>query len=261
MLEKRKAYIVRNDGKIFDQGLYHFYIIDNEKDSFEFSLTQLFETNIDKLKWFYDNTLNINHKRSIRILIALFLSTISDYDPLSRGIFNIHGADAKKLFPDIEAFDLTNDDVEMLIEQQLILVNNNLNQEFLRFRTSDAYEFGNSNGIYFRISSFNFDWFPIIWDVVNQNKSFISDVTISGDWQSGKGSAIYKHKGQLIDRMHIEDFLQLSGNPIIEEYSTYDSVLSKGGSLFEAHMSNTFSLNTWAEYKRKEYRKINFHSK
>lgn len=257
MLEKRKAYVVRNDGKVFNQGSYYFYIIDTPEDSFEFSLKQLFEINIARLRWFYDNTLNINHKKSIAILVGMFLGTTVG-DIFTKGVFNIHGAEAKKLFPEVEILDVDENTILADLEQQLILVNNNYNQEFLRFRTSDAYEFGNSNGIYFRVSSFGFDWFPIIWDIVYNNINFISDVTISGDWQSGKSSEIYKHKGTLIKELPVDEFLNLTGNPIIETYSISDSILSKGGSIFEAHMSNTYSLNMWAKHKLQEYRKNNF---
>lgn len=71
-------------------------------------MRELFQTNIDKLKWFYDNTLKAGYKRSIEILIGLFKFTIED--PLSKGIFNINGAKTKKLFPNISIIEFEDED-------------------------------------------------------------------------------------------------------------------------------------------------------
>lgn len=98
------------------------------------------------------------------------------------------------------------------------LLNNITNQEFCRVRTSNyKVKFGGDNGeIYFRISSNGFNWFDLIWNVVNTYQNQIKNVTVINDKQSKGG----KEFDYYYDHIPVNDFLTLKGNPIIEELDT-----------------------------------------
>ena len=93
---------------------------------------------------------------------------------------------------------------------------------------------GSGNGIYFRISSIDFNWFNLIWEIVYKNKDYISDVTIVADEQSGKKPKFYNLNGP-VNKMPVKNFIWLKGNPIVETLnnSVDVDILNQGGSLVE----------------------------
>lgn len=94
-------------------------------------------------------------------------------------------------------------------------LNNLTNQEFCRVRTSNyKIKYGGDNGqIYFRISSNNFNWFDLIWNIVNKFAKDIKEVTVMKDKQSLGGNEFEYY----YDHLPIDEFLTLKGNPILED--------------------------------------------
>lgn len=93
------------------------------------------------------------------------------------------------------------------------------NQEFCRVRTSNyRYKTGGDNSeIYFRISSENFNWFDLIWDVCVKYSPSIDYITIMKDPQTfGKQFDYIKIKGEPMNKYPLKNFIQLEGESIVE---------------------------------------------
>lgn len=258
MLKKGYAYMIRNDGKVFEFSDWHPYIKQWQSGDPIYTLKQLLTENAYYLKWLYDNTLKETTKESVlRFIRAFMASTIGDI--LGKGYYDINSNEVRSYFPNLK---YSEEDVvsEELFIDEMEVINHNMNQEFLRVRTSDAYNIGiNSKDIYFRIGSIGFDWFNIIWKFVYNNKNDIETVTITSDEQSGKKRFIYKHNDKVIDHISTEEFLTLSGNPVFESLlNIEDRILLNGGTLFEAFPSNDHWLNKIVKNKKEKYLKENF---
>ena len=92
------------------------------------------------------------------------------------------------------------------------------NEEFCRVRTSNIKApYGYNGDTYFRIYPSGFNWFDLIWDIVNRNKNFITTVTICTDEQSTGETIYYNHHGRSFNKMPVEEFITISGNPVIEK--------------------------------------------
>lgn len=93
------------------------------------------------------------------------------------------------------------------------------NQEFCRARTSNyRYKTGGDNGeIYFRISSENFNWFDLIWNVCVKYSPSIDYITIMKDPQVfGKQFDYIKIKGEPMNKYPLKNFIELEGEPLVE---------------------------------------------
>ena len=111
----------------------------------------------------------------------------------------------------IENFDRTEETVERLWYLT--------NQEFCRVRTSNyRYKTGGDNGeIYFRISSENFNWFDLIWNVCVKYANSIDYITIMKDPQTfGKQFDYIKIGGEEMNKYPLKDFIELEGEPLVE---------------------------------------------
>lgn len=231
-LENGSAYMLRNDGKLFnceDVGL-HPYIIYYLNYSLKDSLDLLFRQNLDHFGWFYVHTKSDFVRNSLRQLgIEYYCSGL--FENLSQGKLN----QLKSIVGDFSEGDsihLTLDEIDDLLKH----CNNETNQEFCRMRTSSL-KFGiANNGIYFRISSVGFNWFNLIWEVVYRFKDRVSDVTVCTDTQSKGGKLkYYSHNGKELNRVPVDEFINLSGNPVVESYDSYSSqMLANGKSLEES---------------------------
>ena len=148
-----------------------------------------------------------------------------------------------------QTFESMNLDLENVYcpdEQEIVdfieQANNDINQEFLRMRTSNLHYGGNSNDVYFRISSINYNWFPVIWNIVNDNEN-ISTVTICKDTNTfGGGFDCYKINGKSLEQIDRDDFLTLKGNPVVEKvkskFNCIDNaveILNEGKSVSDAY--------------------------
>lgn len=93
------------------------------------------------------------------------------------------------------------------------------NQEFCRVRTSNyRYKTGGDNGeIYFRISSENFNWFDLIWNVCVKYSPSIDYITIMKDPQVfGKQFDYIKIGREEMNKYPLKDFIELEGEPMVE---------------------------------------------
>lgn len=265
MLDIRSAYMLRDDGVVLNSGARHPYILCHHDDKIEENLKALFIYNKNWYIWLYENTRHEETKKKLKNVITLFVHTIMTANEPVFGI-SIDDVDYLVDYFGIEKItvkDVSIDYPESSLKKLFILksflkklfmeVNFVVNQEFLRFRLSGPIAYiGNYSDIYFRVSSFDFDWFPYIWNVVNENRNMIDTVTIMYDKQSGKveGSSdkYYALGGKLIKKLPTDEFLTLKGNPIVEEKSIFDD--------FENN-DVTFNIGSWF-VKRKEYILENF---
>lgn len=205
-LKSATPYMLRNDGKLLECGSVHPYVLYHIQDSLDKNIQHLV-SHLDYLNWFYDNTNSVNIKEEIKSLVQSLVKSdyITDFDADSIS-FNF---DTDKYVTDKDS-----------LEELLIEVNSLTNQEFCKVRTSNMRFGGSSGDIYFRISSVNFNWFDIIWNLVNNNKNFITSVTVCKDTQTFGGRVeFYKVNGKILNQMPIDEFLTLSGNPVIENFN------------------------------------------
>lgn len=206
-LEKTTPYMLRNDGAFLKCGDIHPYIKMHYNQSTE-DVANALLTNYEFLEWFYYNTLNEETKD----LICKYLSVCKQTPEIialkdTIGITNVL---------------TTAEDTEEVLLNKL---NDLTNQEFCRARTSNfKYKYGGDNGeIYFRISSKDFNWFDLIYKVVNDHSVFIKFVTIMKDYAAtGERFKYLSYKGKEFNKMPIEEFLTLSGNPIVESLPSAD---------------------------------------
>ena len=214
MLEKATAYMLRNDSEYFQCDEYHPYISDIYQTKEE-NLESLVRERIDELIWFYEHTQYQQTKNYIQIIFA---------SALSLGI----AFEDKEIYKKLQIDDSVYIAGEKEIHHFLDLLHKETNQEFCRFRTSDLKYGGVSDDIYFRISSVGFNWYNLIWDLVYDNKEYISSITISRDnraidYNQGK---CYKINGIEINHLPTNDFLMMKGSPIIEKHISSNSDLN-----------------------------------
>lgn len=216
-LKLRCPYMLRNDGKLLECGNIHPYIKYVYSDTFYVSIDKLFNNNFanyDFLTWFYTNSLSISFKDDVKLFLSSLVHLNLIY--LNEDYLCLFDIDYNNYVDNVE-------DVEMLFES----LNDKSNNEFTRVRTSGLKLGGNNNSIYFRISSIGYNWFDKIWQLVYNNRNFITDVTICNDSQSdGKQLIYYKHGNKIINQLSTEEFINLSDNPIIENYKViYEDTL------------------------------------
>ena len=237
-LQRATPYMLRNDGKLLTCPVYkigsssfkkHPYLIGQSEidDSKEFYRMVVDAFQNGTLLWIYKNI----NKNEVREKIREFVS------------YAIHNSSIKSLLDFVNPgdFDLTGNEKKLNkadFKHLFQLIENELNEAFLRVRTSDMFYGGDSKDFYCRVSSCRgFNWFPLIWQLVYDNKNSISSVTVTTDPDSGKteDAEVYSHNGVELDHLDVDEFINLSGNPVIEEYSTYSSKkLAKGCSLVES---------------------------
>lgn len=227
-LSKATPYMLRNDGELIECKPMHPYI-KFVYENIEDCLRKLSESRFFALEWFYNNTLKEDTKNNIRIIVNYLISN------------NMINKDKGEYFRITDETYIPNDtEIEGFIET----TNADTNQEFLRTRTSSLLFGGNSNDIYFRISSIRYNWFENIWNLANKYSKGISTITIGKDSNTFGGKfEPYKVNGVTIEHLPIKQFITLSGNPIIEEFtnnkikaiSEANIELKKGKSISEAY--------------------------
>lgn len=213
------AYVMRNDGEIFNAGKFHPYINyditveDNyaiiEEDEFSFWW-----------QWFYEHTNSEEIKeRIIRCVKILYSLEMGDDIGMSLpysyvDVYSYFGIRRNDLIKNV-TFDGFKKEADKLNEL--------INQEFLRFRVGGYMtpKKGSEDEIYFRISSKGFNWFDLIWALLYNNQDIVSKVTITKDEQSLKTAETIKIKGDILFHYPIKDFLELPGHPIVEDFELY----------------------------------------
>lgn len=209
-LQAGSAYMLKNTGELIKCDLVHPYLkADHQSNNYE-SIRELFLVHPNDLIWFYNHIENEDTKNLLKQIIQSVKANAEYYGIWHFEIFD----DLEKSihFNDTQAIDNSND-IEVLFE----LANQKVNQDFCRVRTSNIITAGNSRDIYFRIGSHGFNWFDLIWNVVYENRKWISSVTIIGDKQSRGESFVYSHNGEKIEEMKTDDFVNISGRPVFEK--------------------------------------------
>ena len=102
-----------------------------------------------------------------------------------------------------------------------VLCNTQLNQEFLRIRLGGEYSsVGEEGHLYCRVSSYNFDWLPLIKDLLYKNRD-IRYITIETDIQSTKGKKYFMYttdRNEKIKAMDVDVFLYDMKRGFIESF-------------------------------------------
>ena len=190
-LKERMPYMIRNDGEIFECGFMHPYILKDVNAPFEVNINYI-AMFPEQINWFVEHS-----KQNLKSLLNDCFQCLTDC------VMSLDNNTAKKIFG-MEHVGLENalkviglnvepnfiDEVDTNCIKSCEVawkeLNSRLNQEFLRARMSDKYRYGSGRDIYFRVSSFDFNWFNIIWKIIHDNQNQLSSVTISADHQAGK---------------------------------------------------------------------------
>lgn len=175
-LEKTTPYMLRNDGQLLKCGDVHPYIKVYFNGSYEQNLAELLK-HPHWLKWYSENSNN---------------------------------PEVAKLLKELET-----SPTELVFNK----INDILNKEFCKVRTTNIkYKYGADNGeIYFRICDTGMNWFDIIWQVVAQFARDIKYVTIVRDYQTfGEQFDYCRYKNIVFNKLPVDEFLTLEGNPILE---------------------------------------------
>ena len=248
------AYMIRNDGveipvKVHPYGNY---------DSIEETLYAS--------QWFYRNTKN---EKTRNLILSLIVSFAHDELGVIDGIKEQLIEWTKTLKYIVLEEDFINslpnlDDIPATDSNSVNkLVCDELNQEFMRARLGGMVNsFSGSKEMVFRISSVGFNWFNIIYMFVHDHKRDISSVTIAKDEEAtGYENYFYKHRGNVFNRMPIDEFLELPGNPIVEELDTYPqkeslaggkTILESFGNINYERMSDALKLMHYHEVRDKK---------
>lgn len=192
------AYMIRRDGKVFNVDFHPYG-------------TEGIEYVLDYLPWLFECTANESTRRDIAALVrAMMEHTGSSINDLFDG-FDVPSQFLTYVSNYKETTDKTNKELMDAVEYDL-------NQEFCRTRLGGRYNSDDvaAGEIVFRISSINFNWFNVIWDFVYKNKRIIKLVTIVKDYESTGVDTPYRDGREIFFRMPVEDFITLSGTPIIE---------------------------------------------
>lgn len=192
------AYMIRRDGKVFNVDFHPYG-------------TEGIEYVLDYLPWLFECTANESTRRDIAALVrAMMEHTGSSINDLFDG-FDVPSQFLTYVSNYKETTDKTNKELMDAVEYDL-------NQEFCRTRLGGRYNSDDvaAGEIVFRISSTNFNWFNVIWDFVYKNKRIIKLVTIVKDYESTGVDTPYRDGREIFFRMPVEDFITLSGTPIIE---------------------------------------------
>lgn len=208
------AWMIRRDGKAIPVTVHLYGAVDDVEET------------LYAAEWLYNNTLESGTKNLIQKLVA---SYAYDLDPDAPRIdfeatllYQIKHLPYKTMTPEfVKSLHLSNVEPAEDLQALNLAVNDALNQEFLRARYGGMYDSDNPGGgeMYFRISSTGYNWFPIIWNFVYENRNRISNVTVVKDPESTGMKGMYlQHNGEKIDHMPIDEFINLSGRPVMDSY-------------------------------------------
>lgn len=218
MLKVGTAYMMNRKGALIELPEYHPYLIDvKDYHSPLEQMERVIKFNLDDLLWYYKNTDSYRSKELIKTILV-YLRFDKRYKD---NYIDQHGNYIARVISnyfDASIYDV-NISEEINVEELWEELNDNLNEEFTRVRTSHKNMPVNGNKyIYFRISSKYTNWFEPIWRVVYNNKDWIELVTIVTDLQSRGEEKFYTLSGRKTDHMKVEDFINLKGNPIVEKF-------------------------------------------
>lgn len=246
-LKNNTPYMVRNDGQVFECGDIHPYILHDVHERFYENLRLLLIQYPEWCRWFYDHTQFAKTRdkiiESLQYLANFLVTADPDYlryrtTGLER-ISYIEEVLAQFNIKPIPFLDPITEGLANSLVTKFESLNDMTNQEFLRCRTGGEYNRMGTSDIYFRVSSSQFNWFDIIWQIVFENRDLVEFVTVETDKQSGKTTPrnYYVVDGITTDHMEVDTFLTLKGRPVIEKLdSDNDQIraLRAGRHLLEA---------------------------
>lgn len=190
------------------------------------------------IPWFYTNYSDDSVKLDIRVLVITYIMLfacrnfdVTDYyamyvsDGIRKVLFRsspekMYAAllEAYSLLPIIEGEPISKVKDKLLQLYEKLIVKTN--SDFARVRLGGRY-YSNLSGkqdIYFRLGDTTHNWYDKIWAVVNENKNMLSTVTIEiEDDYLAREVHVAKIKGKAVSKMSVDEFLTLSGRPIVEE--------------------------------------------
>lgn len=199
------------------------------------------------IPWFYNNYSDDSIKLDIRILVITYIMLYAcrDFDVASyyggfvsenirKVLFKsdpekMYAAldDAYSLLPITEGEPLKDVKERLLQLYEKLIIKTN--SDFARVRLGGRY-FSSLSGkqdIYFRLSDTAHNWYDKIWAVVNENKNILTTVTIEIEDSSYTFKThTAKVKGKEVSKMPIEEFLTMSGRPVVEELDELDDALN-----------------------------------
>lgn len=207
------AYMIRQDGKLIPVTVHIYGSTDDPEET------------LYAAEWLYDNTTN---QATRSLVVDLLASYAHDLDPdvtlneiESTLVYQIKHLPYKTVSESfVKSLNFSNAKMYDDLQSINLAVNDALNQEFLRARYGGMYDTDNPGGgeMYFRISSVGFDWFPIIWTFVYDNKRQISSVTVLKDPEAtGRSNSYLRHGSEIINHMPTDDFINLSGTPVLDK--------------------------------------------
>lgn len=199
------------------------------------------------IPWFYTNYNDESIKLNIRVLVITYIMLFAcrDFDVTRYYTFfvseNIRKvlfkSDPEKMYAALdEAYSLLSitagepvKDVKERLWQLYEKLIIKTNSDFARVRLGGRY-YSNLLGkqdIYFRLGDTVHNWYDKIWAVVYENKNILETVTIEiEDDYCARKIHTAKIKGKVISKMPIDEFLTISGRPVVEELDELDDALS-----------------------------------
>lgn len=199
-----KPLMIRKDGKVYEVE-YHPYA--------SFSTPEVEpELTLDVCEWLFNHTQNNSTKKAIIDFLSLYC--VVEELSLQELIDELDAQMSDKFINNISVY--MTEDVDGDLQTKAENVSDCLNDEFLRARYTGRYDAGTSKEMIFRVASNHFNWFDIIYEYVLKNKNDIESVTIVKDLEATGSDTFYAHKGKEFYKMPIDEFLTLSGNPIVE---------------------------------------------
>lgn len=182
-------YMIRNDGKLIECSPMHPYI-KYFHESIEECINKLSNRRLSSLYWFHENTNKEKTKETIEIVLNY--------------LFQHNLVENVEITIPVDTYLPSNEEIEDFIN----ILSADTNQEFLRMRTSSLLFGGNSRDVYFRISSIDFNWDFIIYNIVDRCKDQIDNITICEDSNTfGNGFNIREINNIKINHIETQTFL------------------------------------------------------
>lgn len=207
------AYMIRQDGKLIPVTVHIYGATDDPEET------------LYAAEWLYANTASQATRSLVVDLLASYAHnldpdvTLNEIEPTL--VYQIKHLPYKTVSESfVKSLNFSNAKMYDDLQSINLAVNDALNQEFLRARYGGKYDSDNPAGgeMYFRISSVGFDWFPIIWTFVYDNRRQISSVTVLKDPEAtGQSNAYLRHGSEVIKHMPTDEFINLSGRPVLDK--------------------------------------------
>lgn len=218
MLRVGTAYMMNRKGNLIELPEHHPYLLKvKDHHSVLEQMERVIKFDLEDLLWYYDNTDSNRSKELIKTILA-YLRFDKRYKDNYVDQYGNYITRVIDNYFDDSVYDI--DTVrEISVEDLWKELNDNLNEEFTRVRTSHkTMPVDDNKDVYFRISSKYTNWFDSIWKIVYDNRDWIESVTIVTDLQSRGEENFYTLGGQRTDHMSVEDFINLKGNSIVETF-------------------------------------------